>query len=92
MRPSILIPGLLSLTAAIPYDSTASPGTSSLEAPATLHKRGNRDWICWLAARWTCQETGTAYGPGVNPDTVGQFKSYKDFAVGQQIKDWSHLH
>ena len=73
MRSSVLMPGLLGLAAAMPYDNAAEGEGTKLE---------KRDW-CQLAAQWfgTCSRLPDAYGPVVKPDTVAAFKSYSGFSV-----------
>ena len=82
MRSLNLIPGLLGLTFAIPYDN-APDGASSV-----TRKRDTLGDVVQKGCKWAtsngyiCQKvTPDAYGPKVTPDTLAAFSSYNAFSV-----------
>ena len=82
MRATILIPGLMGLAAAMPFDGQTDMEVS---APVDIGKRGLlqvKNALCNAISNWVCLPAATAYGPTVNnPDTVAAFQAYKAFSV-----------
>ena len=79
MRSTMLIPGLLGLTAAMPSES---PATREITDLAAVEKRVSTPYYCQLASLLLCAAMPTAYGPTINsPDTVAAFEAYAGFGV-----------